>query len=284
MDTPLILGLLALLLSGPVPAVIARLPRLRHTPIATLVLWQAVAGGAVLAALGAGLSLSTVPGVPWWVGVFSLGLTLLVLARLLWTGHRVGTRLRRSRAQHRGLVDILARPEAGLHVLEHDAPLAYCLPGLRSSRVVVTQGALQRLSPAELEAVLAHERAHLRARHDLLLEAFTVLHQAFPRAVSSRAALGEVRLLIEAIADRVALRCSGATSLAHALSTLSDAPAAAAVAAEGQDTLVVRVQLLSATRGRPVQVVLVLLAAAGLLVVPTLLVALPWLAAIGLLG
>ena len=49
------------------------------------------------------------------------------------------------------------------------------------------------LGRAELAAVLAHERSHLRARHDLVLEAFTVLHRAFPRWVSSAAAHHEVR-------------------------------------------------------------------------------------------
>ena len=58
------------------------------------------------------------------------------------------------------------------------------------------------LEPDELDAVLSHEQAHLRARHDLVLEAFTVLHEAFPRWVSSRAALDEVAMLVEVLADR----------------------------------------------------------------------------------
>ena len=72
-----------------------------------------------------------------------------------------------------------------VRVLDHEVPLAYCLPGRRTSRVVVSAGTLGLLAGDEVDAVLAHERAHLRARHDLVLEAFDVLHRAFPRWVSS---------------------------------------------------------------------------------------------------
>jgi len=45
--------------------------------------------------------------------------------------------------------------------------VAYCLPGLRP-RIVVSQGAVAALDPAEFGAVLAHEQVHARGRHDLL--------------------------------------------------------------------------------------------------------------------
>ena len=61
--TPLVLGLLALALAGPVPAGLARVPALRRTPAAAMVLWRGVALAAVLSALGAGLSLVTAR--PW---------------------------------------------------------------------------------------------------------------------------------------------------------------------------------------------------------------------------
>lgn len=60
-----------------------------------------------------------------------------------------------------------------------EQPLAYCLPGVRS-RVVVSEGTLTTLSDNEVAAILTHERAHLRARHDLVLEMFTAVHAAFP--------------------------------------------------------------------------------------------------------
>ena len=48
------------------------------------------------------------------------------------------------------------------------------------SRIVVSVGALELLGRGELAAVLAHERAHLRERHDLVLLPFTALRRAFP--------------------------------------------------------------------------------------------------------
>ncbi|MFI8888429.1 M48 family metalloprotease [Streptomyces sp. NPDC053813] len=59
-------------------------------------------------------------------------------------------------------------PEAGrLCVLNDPRPDAFALPGglRRSDRIVVTSGMLRALGPAEREALLAHERAYLAARH-----------------------------------------------------------------------------------------------------------------------
>ena len=110
---------------------------------------------------------------------------MVVLARLLLSGHRTGTSLRRMRRLHRERVDLVAQVDGGVSVLDHDVPVAYCVPGMSRSRIVVSRSTLTRLAPAELGAVLEHERSHLRARHDLVLEAFTVLHRAFPRWVAS---------------------------------------------------------------------------------------------------
>ena len=135
--------------------------------------------------------------------------TGIVTVRLLVSGDRVGRNLRSVRRRHRELVDLLAMEGDGhTRVLEHPTPTAYCLPGVRR-RVVLTQGTIDRLSPDELEAVMAHERAHLVARHDLVMEFFTVVHEAVPRFVRSSTALHEVHLLIEVLADRAAVRRAG---------------------------------------------------------------------------
>jgi Zn-dependent protease with chaperone function len=127
--------------------------------------------------------------------------------------------------------------------------------------------------------VLAHERAHLRARHDLVLEAFSVLHRAFPRWVSSASALREVRMLVEVLADRVAARDAGAQALARALVGLAGAttPSAGLAASGSTGELVDRIDLLRAP-ARPVQAVLVTLAAVGVVTLPTAFVVAPWLA------
>jgi Zn-dependent protease with chaperone function len=283
--TTLVLAALAVLLAGPVPWLMTRLPLLRRTPRAAMVLWQAVALAGVLAALGAGLSLVTLQLVgeqsvrSYALSAIPLSLTGLVLARLLLSGHRVGTGLRQLRRRHRHLVDLLAEDRDGVHVLEHEAPTAYCVPGLRS-RVVVSSGTVASLTEEELAAVLSHEQAHVRARHDLVLEAFTVLQEAFPAVVTSRQALGEVQLLVEVLADRAARRRQGAQALVSAFSALLDggmtqAPAGAVAAADSD--LQVRVELLLDERRHGVQATVLVLLASGVLVLPTLLVVLPWL-------
>lgn len=285
--TPLLLGCLAVLFAGPVPAVLARWTWLRRTPRAAMLLWQSVALAAVLAALGAGLSLFTSHAwreTPDAVGVLiaagALAVTGLVLGRLLLSGHRVGTTLRALRRRHREQLDLVTDTRHGARVVDHDVPVAYCVPGMQGARVVVSAGAISRLGEEEVEAVLAHERAHLRARHDLVLEAFSVLHRAFPRWVSSRAALAEVQLLVEVLADRAAARVEGPLPLARALVAMASgrAPQAAlAVAAGPGAALVDRVQLLQEQRPRRAQTFVLLVAAAAVLALPTAFVVLPWL-------
>jgi TRAP-type C4-dicarboxylate transport system permease small subunit len=53
-----------------------------------------------------------------------------------------------------------------LAVVDTDAPQAFALPGA-PGRIVVSRGMLRCLDDAEREALLAHERAHLRCRHHL---------------------------------------------------------------------------------------------------------------------
>jgi len=287
MPTPVVLGALAVLLAGPVPWVLSRWTDLRRTPAAAMLLWQSTALAAVLAALGAGLSLVTErlwedPAGPGDVLVAGLAgsVTVVVLARLLLSGHLTGTSLRRMRRLHRERVDLVAQVDGGVSVVEHDVPVAYCVPGMSGSRIVVSRSTLTRLSPAELGAVLEHERSHLRARHDLVLEAFTVLHRAFPRWVASRAAREEVEVLVEVLADRAAVRHVDRRAMLSALLALagSSAPLGALGSA---GSLAARAEVLRVGRPHPLQAALVALLAALLLAVPTVLVVLPWLTGLG---
>lgn len=276
--TPFVLALLGVALAGPVPALLSRASWLRSTPRSSMLLWQGVALAAVLSALGAGLSLATSHG--WSTpSVLALVVTAVVAVRLGLSGHRVGTSLRALRRHHREQLDLVTEQRGRLAVLQTEQPLAYCVPSLRTSRVVVSQGALDRLATDELDAVLAHERAHLRARHDLVLEAFSVLHRAFPRWVSSASALREVRMLVEVLADRRAARAAGAEALGRAMVRLAGAPSPdGGLAASGSASeLVDRIELLAAPP-RPAQAGLVLLAAVGVVVLPTAFVVVPWLA------
>ena len=151
-------------------------------------------------------------------------LTLVIGARLAVAVVQVAIATRRRRAHHRMVVDLVGKSQKwahsragdGLRILDVREPLAYCLPGVRS-RVVVSEGTLTTLADNEIAAILSHERAHLRARHDLVLEMFTAVHAAFPRFVRSASALDAVRLLIEMLADDAAVRAAGPTPLARAL-------------------------------------------------------------------
>ncbi len=282
--TPLILAVLAVLFAGPVPAALAQLDGVRRTPLAAMLLWQSVAAAAVLAALGAGAALITHHawnGQPtvgeWMVAGVAGGLTVLVLARLLLSAHRVGTSLRTVRRQHRSQLDLVTTSSGRVRIIEHDLPVAYCIPGFGRERIVVSQGARGVLSDQELDAVVRHELAHLRARHDLVLEAFSALREAFPRWVSSRAALREVQLLVEVLADRSAVRSGGPKPLARALVALAEGRAPEAALGAGGPGLLVRVALLADDRPRPVQAAVLTAAAVAVLVIPTAFVVVPWL-------
>jgi Zn-dependent protease with chaperone function len=199
----------------------------------------------------------------------------------------VAVTTRRRRAHHRMLVDLLGvAPDAvsaracvqerDLRVLEVAQPLAYCLPGVRS-RVVVSEGTLDSLTDTEVAAILSHERAHLRARHDLILEAFTAAHAAFPRFVRSANALDAVQLLVELLADDAAVRVAGRAPLARALVTCaSGRTPVGALAAGGAHTLL-RVRRLSGRGNSLMLSTAAYLAAAAILVVPTVALAIPWL-------
>jgi Zn-dependent protease with chaperone function len=301
-------SILALLLVGPVPAMLARAAWPLRAPRAALVLWQAIAVAAVLSAFSAGLAIASrlfAPGpdghptatvtreiaklgLPLWlayVGVFTL--TLLIGARLVVAIVQVAIATRRRRAHHRMLVDLLGVEHASaaaaactraseLRILDVEQPLAYCLPGV-NSRVVVSEGTLTTLEDAEVTAILTHERAHLRARHDLVLEAFTAVHAAFPRYVRSASALDAVRLLIELLADDAAVRAAGPTPLARALVACAAGRAPSGALAAGGPTTVLRVRRLAGQPNSAAFAAGAYLCAVAVLVVPTIAVAVPWL-------
>ncbi len=277
---------LAIVLACPVPRVMARLSVLRSAPRAALFAWQAVTLSAIVAAVAAApaiLPLVLFDGQAVWqhfvVMCVAGGVSLVMIGRLLLAGHRIGHRMRVMRTRHRELVDIIARHDsrdAALRILAHPTPTAYCLPG-RHRRVVVSQGVIEALNERELVAVLSHEQAHLRARHDLLIEFFSVIHETVPALVRSPAAMSEVRLLVEALADRAAARRAGVPATTRALDVLAGgrAPEASmAVSAAGMAP--VRIALLRRGWPNPLLSTVVYTYAAALLALPCGLVALAW--------
>ena len=184
---PLVLAGLAVLLAWVAPALMARQKLFRRAPRASLVAWQAVTLGGIIAAVAVPLAALPLlldgasPTDQLDLVVPAVLASTAVLGRLLYAGHDVGSKLRRVRRDHRQLVDIIGprrRPRPGPGPRPPDAH-RLLHPG-RQSRVVLSQGVLDELPDDQLEAVIAHEDAHLRGRHDLLLEFFAVVHRRSP--------------------------------------------------------------------------------------------------------
>ncbi len=203
---------------------------------------------------------------------------LLLFGSLCWVLVAVSVAAVQARRRQRTLLTLLAHLDPkvpGALVVDYPSAAAYCLPGLRS-KIVVSVGTLELLGRAELAAVLAHERAHLRERHDLVLLPFTALRRAFPRSATCTDAHRSVALLVEMLADDHALRGCPARELVSALvrfgtAGISPAPAGALAAGEGEVAARVS-RLLQPVRPLSTAAVLAIcLAAALLMAVPVTL-------------
>lgn len=277
---PFVLAGLAVLLAWVAPGLMARQKGFRHAPRSALVAWQAVSLGGILAALAAAPAAVPLlldgdsPMRHLGLVVLAVLVSALVLGRLLYAGHDVGTTLRRVRSDHRQLVDIVAQHDDRMRILQHPTPTAYCIPG-RQSRLVLSQGVLDALPADQLDAVVAHEEAHLRGRHDLLLEFFAVVTRAVPGPLRSAEALAEVRLLVEALADRAAVRRSGEVATARALITLAGSRTPEAALGVGT-TAPVRLRLLADGPPNPVLSITAYSFAAVAATLPLVLLGLAW--------
>jgi len=288
--TPALLALLGLILAGPAPALLGRATWPTRAPRAGIVLWQSLALAAVLAIVGTGVStalwlIRVEDPRLWRVLAHALLMTLavVVVVRLAWSSARVARATRARRRRHRELVDMLgdrSGAEPALRILAAPTPMAYCLPGVRKTRVVLSKGAMSQLEPTEVAAVLAHEHAHTRARHDLVLESFAALHAAFPRGTRSEVPLRQSQILVELLADDSARARTGAMPLARALVALAGQRPPAVALAVGADASTTRLRLerLATPRGeRWREAACAYAAAAVILVVPTMLAGIPML-------
>lgn len=156
----------------------------------------------------------------------------------------------RHRRRHWEMLRLVARQDArhaDVLVLDHPIPVAYSLAARRPA-IVVSTGARNALSAAELGAVLAHERAHLRQRHHALLLMLDLAHALLPWLPTVRRAKARLPLLLEMAADDTAARTCGRRTLADALCRLAAAPSApgalGATGGSGADALVERVRRL----------------------------------------
>jgi Zn-dependent protease with chaperone function len=284
---------LGVLLAEPVSRSLSRAHWPVRDPVGALLIWQAVGLAGGLALLGSGIVYGLAPLGPTLpaavraaadaldagelpaLGVTHLLALLAALAlalRLIGVLVAVTARTLRARRRHRDLLDLLATPwpaAPGARVLDHPVPVAYCLPGLRS-RLVVSAGVLDALDPPAVKAVLAHEQAHLRERHDLVVLPFVAWGATAPFVRGMVCAQIAVAALIEMRADDVASAAATPVQLTGALRTMGGAAPAAALSSftDALDRRLLRITdppppLSGAVR------VLVRLAAIGLVAIPT---------------
>jgi len=283
----------------------------RRCPAAAIVLWQALGLGWGLAAVGALVAFGSTAraavtsgalerlasiattdsptaamAVIGTVRLACLAAAIVLLAVLLWILVAASASVVRARQRQRVLLNLLAHGDPkvpGALVVDHPAAAAYCLPGLRSA-IVISAGALDLLDADELAAVLAHERAHLRERHDLVLLPFLALLRAFRWAGVTRRAYGAVGLLVEMHADDRALRNRPARELATALLRVGAAggggvPSGALAAVQRSEECEVAARVIRLLRPAPglsnAAVVLIAAVSAAIVAAPAALLVLP---------
>ena len=176
------------------------------------------------------------------VGVwFTAGAALALAMRVSIVGIRASLTALEARRRTRTTADLVghADPALGVTVIDHGLPFAFCVPG-GAGRIVVTSAALRALDDDQLAAVLAHERAHLRSRHHLIVGAMAALCRSVPFLPAFKSAASEVARLVELDADDHAIRVAGRHALSGALDRLGYARiappllAASAVGVEGR--------------------------------------------------
>ena len=302
------LAVLAALLAWPVPALLARARWPRRDPLVVLLCWQAIGLAGGLSMIGAllvhGLAPwgHSLPAAAWsvatghpatepvrgdhWVALTLAGvlaIELLGVLALSWV------RTARARRRHRELLELVVLPSAELpdtRLLEHPAPVAFCIPGGRPL-LVLSSGMVAELDEDQLAAVVAHERAHLAEYHHLLLLPFVAWEAALPVLPAAAQAHGAVRALVEMRADDVALASlTGLRSrqtLAHAIVTAAATGGSGgagvpdgALAVTGSATAARVLRLLEPARPLPAAARWAALLCAGLLLLaPTALLLLP---------
>lgn len=101
-------------------------------------------------------------------------------------------------------------------VVEADHALACAVPG-RTGGVLVSTGLADRLRTDELEAVVAHERAHLTQHHAVAVAVAESIERAVPWVPGARAMARSTRVLVEFAADDAAARRVGRDALRRAV-------------------------------------------------------------------
>lgn len=221
----------------------------RRAPGLGIVVWQALTMSVVLAIVLAGLALALPPlhvtdglaslidacvaalhqqyRTPGGIGPSIAGaiLALGVAGRCTYYTVSALRTMRRDRLTQYQHLTLAGRYDHTwqVSIVDHHAPAVYCIPGRRST-IVFTSSAVATLDDEQTRAVIAHEHAHLRGRHDLVLALAGALRRAWPRLACLRIGQGELARLVEMRADDVALRTTDRLVLAKAVVSLADRP------------------------------------------------------------
>jgi Zn-dependent protease with chaperone function len=214
----------------------------------TLAVHATALGGALSHLIGACvLRLRATYATPGGATVAGLGLTLAgaVMARTVVTTATHVRAARRQAVRHAQTARLVGRPDPdlGAVLVDHAQPAAYCVAGPHPT-VILTTAALQALDPDQVDAVLAHERAHLASHHHRLLAIGRIGRQILPFLPLMRVADTQIMRLVEMHADDKATAGRDARPLATALVVLAAAAGPAPGLAAATTDAVQRVQRL----------------------------------------
>ncbi|MEU6541323.1 M56 family metallopeptidase [Streptomyces sp. NPDC047000] len=246
----LLLSVVAFSAAVPAPRALTAAVWPEREPVVALWVWQCLVATVLLCCLaalvlGAAAVFQTVrdqvfaPAPPAVTAAYDLSatapwaaaLTLLLACGAAWTTAmlareaveaRRGRGLKRAHLRERApeLPAGLPVRRGALLVLEDEYPDAWWLPG-HPPQLIVTTGALRRLTDLQLDAVLTHERDHARAHHDWLLHLSTALATGFPRVPVFAHFCDQTHRLVELAADDTASRRCGHLTTALALIELN---------------------------------------------------------------
>jgi Zn-dependent protease with chaperone function len=214
----------------------------------TLAVHATALGGGLSHLIGACvLRLRDAYATPGGATAAGLGLTLAgaVLARTALTALTHLRAVRRQAVQHAQTARLIGRPDPdlGAMLVDHAQPAAYCVAGPHPT-VILTTAALQALDPEQVDAVLAHERAHLASHHHRLLAIARIGRQVLPFVPLMRDADTQITRLVEMHADDAATADRGTRSLTTALVVLAAAAGPAPGLAAATTDAVQRIQRL----------------------------------------
>ncbi len=251
MTVPFVLLVIGALTAAMAPRLLVRAEWPDREPVLALWVWQCVVAAVLLCCVSAMALFASAASVSvrWRLfapaprgvvdayafdpyGPWAAALALVLAGGGAWSAAMLTREVRGARATRRQRSEQLrlraprlpgepATSHERLLVLESERPEAWWLAGPQS-RLVVTTAALRRLKGRQLDAVLAHELGHVRARHDWLRACSHALASGFPQVPVFLGFRQQVHRLVELAADDVASRRFGRLTTALALVELNE--------------------------------------------------------------